>query len=97
MSEQYSRRNNIELAGILNLVKDNVLEETIMNSCKEHRIDIIAITKTRIRKDVTITSNLLNNYFMEFTRTESPVGDTLLYIANLLSYKSRNDLNRNLS
>ena len=97
MSEQYSRRNNIELAGILNLIKDNVLEETIMNSCKEHRIDIIAITETRIRKDVTITSNLLNNYSMEFTPTESPVGDTLLYIANLLSYKSRNDLNRNLS
>ena len=28
MSEQYSQRNNIELAGIPNSFKDNVLEET---------------------------------------------------------------------
>ena len=56
--------------------------------------DVIAITETRIRKDVTITSNLsLNNYSMEFTPTESSAGGTLLYIANHLSYKSRNDLN----
>ena len=40
MSEQYSWRNNIELAGIPNSIKDNVLEETIINVCKEHRIDI---------------------------------------------------------
>ena len=51
--------------------------------------DVIAITETRIRKDVTITSNLsLNNYSMEFTPTESSAGGTLLYIANHLSYKS---------
>ena len=56
--------------------------------------DVIAITETSIRKDVTITSNLsLNNYSMEFTPTESSAGGTLLYIANHLSYKSRNDLN----
>ena len=30
---------------------------------------------------------------MEFTPTESSAGGTLLYIANHLSYKSRNDLN----
>ena len=30
---------------------------------------------------------------MEFTPTESLAGSTLLYIANHLSYKSRNDLN----
>ena len=40
MSEQYSRRNNIELAGIPNSIKDNVLEETIINICKKHGIDI---------------------------------------------------------
>ena len=40
MSEQYSRRNNIELAGIPNSIKDNVLEETIINICKEHGINI---------------------------------------------------------
>ena len=40
MSQQYSRRNNIELAGIPNSIKDNVLEETIINICKEHGIDI---------------------------------------------------------
>ena len=36
--------------------------------------------------------NLNNNYF-EFTPTETSAGDSLLYIANHLSYKCRNDLN----
>ena len=40
MSEQYSQRNNIELPGIPNSIKDNVLEETIINICKKHGIDI---------------------------------------------------------
>ena len=40
MSEQYRRRNNTELAGIPDSIKVNVLEETIINICKEHRIDI---------------------------------------------------------
>ena len=56
--------------------------------------DVIAITETRIRKDVTITSNLsLNNYSMEFKPTESSAGGTLLYIANNLLYNLHNDLN----
>ena len=40
MSEQYSWRNNIELVGIPNSIRDNDLEETIINICKEHEIDI---------------------------------------------------------
>ena len=35
----------------------------------------------------------LNNYSFEFTATETSASDTLLYIANHLSYKYRNDLN----
>ena len=34
-----------------------------------------------------------NNYSFEFTPTETSAGGTLLYIANYLSYKCRNDLN----
>ena len=34
----------------------------------------------------------LNNYSFEFTPTETSAGGTLLYIANYLSYKCRNDL-----
>ena len=42
----------------------------------------------------SLTSNInLNNYSFEFTPTESTAGGTLLYIANHLSYKPRNDLN----
>ena len=56
--------------------------------------DVIAITETRIRKDISITSNLsLNNYSLELTPTESSAGGTLLYIFNHLSYKPSNDLN----
>ena len=41
-----------------------------------------------------MTSNInLNNYSFEFRPTESTAGGTLLYIANHLSFKSRNDLN----
>ena len=35
----------------------------------------------------------LNNYSFEFTPTETSAGGILLYIANHLSYKCRNDLN----
>ena len=45
-------------------------------------------------KKTSLTSNIsLNNYSFECTPTESTAGGTLLYIANHLSYKSRNDLN----
>ena len=56
--------------------------------------DVIAITETRIRKNISVTSNLSsNNYSLELTPSESSAGVTLLYIANHLSYKPRNDLN----
>ena len=55
---------------------------------------IIAISETRITKQVSLSNNLnLNNYSFEFTPTETSAGVTLLYIANHLSYKCRNDLN----
>ena len=63
-------------------------------SCTKKNFDIIAIIETRITKQVSLLSNLnLNNYSLEFTPTETFAGGTLLYIANHLSYKCRNDLN----
>ena len=48
----------------------------------------------RITKQVSLLNNLnLNNYYFEFTPTETSAGGTLLYIANNLSYKCHNDLN----
>ena len=40
MPEQYSQRNNTELAGILNSIRDNDLEQNIISNCKENGIDI---------------------------------------------------------
>ena len=58
-------------------------------SCTKKNFDIIAISETRITKQVSLLNNLnLNNYSFEFTPTEP-----LLYIANHLSYKCCNDLN----
>ena len=58
------------------------------------KIDIIAISETRITKQVSLLNNLnLNNYSFVFTPTETSAGGTLLYIANHLSYKCCNDLN----
>ena len=52
--------------------------------------DTIAISETRITKQVSLLNNLnLNNYSFEFTPTETSAGGTLLYIANHLSYKCR--------
>ena len=63
-------------------------------SCTKFFLDIIAISETRITKQVSLSNNLnLNNYSFEFTPTETSAGGILLYIANHLSYKSRNDLN----
>ena len=65
----------------------NLLQFTDIN------FDVIAITETRIPKNIYITQNIvLNNYSFEHTLTESSAGDTLLYIANRLSYKIRSDL-----
>ena len=63
-------------------------------NCTKIFFDIIAISETRITKQVSLLNNLnLNNYSFEFTPTETSAGGTLLYIANHLSYKCRNDLN----
>ena len=62
--------------------------------CTKKFFDIIAVSETRITKNVSLLNNLnLNNYSFEFTPTETCAGGTLLYIANHLSYKCRNDLN----
>ena len=58
------------------------------------QFDVIAITETRITKNTSVTQNIvLSNYYFEHTPTESSTGGTLLSIANLLSYKTRSDLN----
>ena len=63
-------------------------------NCTKKCFDIIAISETRITKQVSLLNNLhLNNFSFEFTPTETSAGSTLLYIANHLSYKCRNDLN----
>ena len=63
-------------------------------SCPNKNFDIIATTKTRLTKNVSITNNLnIKNYSIEFTPTESSAGGTLLYIANHFLYKPCQDLN----
>ena len=56
--------------------------------------DMILISKTRIKKQVSLLNNLnINSYSFESTPTQICTGGTLLYIANHLSYKCCNDLN----
>ena len=64
--------------------------------CTNKVFDIVAVSETRIMKKTSLSSNInlnMNNYSFVFIPTESTAGETLLYIANHLSYKSRNDLN----
>ena len=52
-------------------------------SCTKTIFDIIAVSETRITRNVSFLNNLsLNNYSFEFTLTETSAGATLLYIAN---------------
>ena len=63
-------------------------------SCTKTKFDIIAISETRITKQVSLSNNLnLNKYSYGFTPTETSAGGIPLYIANDLSYKRRNNLN----
>ena len=63
-------------------------------SSTKNNFDIIGVTETRITNQLSLLNNLnLNNYSYELTPTETTTGGTLLYIANYLSYKCRNDLN----
>ena len=63
-------------------------------SCTKTKFEIIAISETKITKQLPLLNNLnLNNQSLEFTPTETSAVGTLLYIANHLSYKCRNDLN----
>ena len=53
--------------------------------CTNKNLDIIAIIKPRIRKNVSITNNLnIKSYSTEFTPTESSASGTLLHFANNL-------------
>ena len=64
-----------------------LLKTTNMN------FNIIAISETRITKNVNKITNInINNYAYEFTPTESSAGGNLIYVANHLAYKPRTDL-----
>ena len=55
--------------------------------------DITAISETRITKNVNKIPNInFNNYVFELTPTESLARGTLIYTANHLADKPRNDL-----
>ena len=54
--------------------------------CTKNLSEIIAISETRITKQISLLNNLnLNNYYFEFTPIKTLAGGTLLYIANHLS------------
>ena len=62
--------------------------------CTKNNFDIIEVPEATITKQVSSLNNLnLNNCSYELTPTETIPGRTLLYIANHLSYKCRNDIN----
>ena len=52
-------------------------------SCTQKKFEVIAISETRITKNVPSLNNLnLNNYSFGFPSTETYAGGTFLYIAN---------------
>ena len=61
-------------------------------SCINKNFGKIAISETRITKNIYLTNNLTMNFSFEFTPIESS-GGTLLYVANHVSYKPCLELN----
>ena len=55
--------------------------------------DLIGITKSRLKKDTTRTTNIdIKGYTFEHTPTETSCGGSLLYIKDTLKYICRKDL-----
>ena len=66
--------------------------------CTNKAFDIVAVSETRITRKTALNFNInFQNYFFEFTPTESNARETPLYIANHLSYKLHTDLSLNKS
>ena len=60
-------------------LKKNFDELQHLLSCTKTKFDIIAISETRITKEVSLSNNLnLNNYSFAFTPTETSAGSTIL-------------------
>ena len=50
-----------------------------LSICTNKNFDVIAISETRITKNISLTNNLtMNNFSFEFAPTESSAGGTLL-------------------
>ena len=97
MSEQYSRRNNTELAGILNSIRDNDLKEAIINIYKEHRIDISLMVIKECHRlplgnaQATKEPNQCKRIIIKFVNHKLP--KRLLQIKKAISSMSYNHLN----
>ena len=66
--------------------------------CTNKAFDIVAVNETRITRKTALNFNInFQNYFFEFTPTESNARETSIYIANHLSYKLHTDLSLNKS
>ena len=76
------------IAALIVLLVKNFDDLQHLLSCTKTFFDIIAVSETRIAKNVSLLNYLnLNNYSFEFTPTKTCAGGTLLYIATHLSYK----------
>ena len=61
----------------------NISELEHLLSCTNKNFDLIALSETRITKNISLTNNLtMNNFSFEFTPAKSSAGGTLLYVAN---------------
>ena len=61
----------------------NISELEHLLSCTNKNFDLIALSETRITKNISLANNLtMNNFSFEFTPTKSSAGGTLLYVAN---------------
>ena len=98
MSEQYNRRNNIELARIPNSIRDNDLEETTTNVCKEHHeIHILTMQIEACHRlllsnvQATKDPNQCKKVILKFVNRKLP--ERLQQIKKTISSMSYNHLN----
>ena len=90
----YHKKNSLFLLHInACFLNKNFHHQRHLFSCTKKNFGIIGISERRIPEQVSLLNNLnVTIYSFDFTQTEASAGDTLLYIANHLWYKCRNDL-----
>ena len=84
------KNKSLSLFHIIECSLSKNLDNEHQLKCRNKVFNIVAVSEIRISKKTSLTSNInLQNYSFEFAPTKPNARETLLYIANHLSYNTQ--------